>query len=215
MTLEPPERITAVIADDHPIVRQALRLALERRVGLTVSGEAANGLEAISATKRLQPALLLLDQAMPHAHGLDIVSEVKRWSPDTRIVVLTGLTGHGLLAALVDAGVEGLILKSESEDELVETVRRVLRGKRYLSAEVQRLLETRPTLNVLTLRELQILTRIANGESNVAIAGWLGISPKTVDNHRTNIMRKLNMHSAAELISFAVREGVLDTARHL
>lgn len=215
MTLEPPERITAVIADDHPIVRQALRLALERRAGLTVSGEAANGLEAISATKRLQPALLLLDQAMPHAHGLDIVSEVKRWSPDTRIVVLTGLTGHGLLAALVDAGVEGLILKSESEDELVETVRRVLRGKRYLSAEVQRLLETRPTLNVLTLRELQILTRIANGESNVAIAGWLGISPKTVDNHRTNIMRKLNMHSAAELISFAVREGVLDTARHL
>lgn len=213
--MDRPDRTTAVIAEDHPIVRRALRQTLERLPGLTVAEEAANGLEAISATKRLQPSLLLLDQAMPYAHGLEIVSEVKRWSPATRIVVLTGLTGHGLLAALVDAGVEGVLLKSDEEGELVEALTRILRGKRYLSGGVRRILDTAPALSRLTLRELQILTRIADGDTNAAIAKRLGISPKTVDNHRTNIMRKLNIHSAAELISFAVREGVLETAKHV
>jgi len=210
-----PGEALVVIADDHPIVRHALRAMLEQMPGITVAKAAANGIEAISAARKLQPTLMLLDQAMPHAHGLDIVSEVRRWSPGTKIVVLTALTGHGLLSALVDAGVEGLALKSDRETDLAAAVQHVLRGERYLSAGVRSILATKPAVSLLTLRELQILTRVANGDNNATIARRLGISPKTVDNHRTNIMRKLNLHSAAEMISFAVREGMLDTAKQL
>lgn len=205
---------TAVIADDHAILRHGLRTLLERVEGVTVVGEAEDGLQAIAETRRLRPSLLLLDQAMPLAQGLDVLVEVRRWSPATKVAMLTGLTGHGLLRALIAAGVDGLFLKRGDDADLIKAIPRILRGERVIADEVRRrLAEAAPV--ELTQRELQILSMLASGSSNVDIANRLHISRKTVDNHRTNLMRKLGVHSIVELVAHAVREGLIDSARQI
>jgi len=205
---------TAIIADDHSLVRNALRTVLDQIDGLSVVAEAANGLEAIAAAKAHKPSLLLLDHAMPYAHGVEVFAEVRRWSPETRIIVLTGLTAAGLLREFVDAGVDGLFLKRGDEQDLVRAIPDVLAGTRRIAPEIEQIIAMAGPAQSLTRREMQILDRIARGETNAEIAEVLNISPKTVDNHRTNIMRKLEVHSVAELLAYALREGLLEPAKH-
>lgn len=201
---------SVVIADDHPLVRNALRAILESIEGVEIAGEAANGLEAIALAKTTRPALLLLDMAMPLARGMEVYGEARRWSPDSRIAVVTGLTATGLLADWVSAGVDGLFLKTCPPAEMRHGFELLLSGGSYYSQAVLAALRDKPPTAELTQRERQILHLIAEGCSNDNIASRLSISPKTVDNHRTHLMAKLNVHSVAQLLAFALKEGLLD-----
>jgi len=213
-------RFQCVIADDHAIVRSGLRTAMEtpgliEQDGIEVVGEAANGLEAIAAVRRLRPHLLLLDVQMPHAGGIEVLLEARRWSPGTRIVVLTGISAPGKLAELVDAGVDGLFSKSTSNDELYAALPKIQRGGRKVSDHVIALLEDAPRISPLTDRERQILNLVVAGRSNKEMAEILGISVKTIDRHRTSMMQKLDVHSVAQLIAVALREGLIDSSAEL
>lgn len=214
------KRHTAIIADDHAIVRAGLRAALEtpgliEPAGLHVVDEAANGLDAIASVRLHKPALLLLDVQMPLAGGTEVVLETRRWSPDTRIVVLTGIGALGKLSELLEVGVDGLFSKATENDELYRALPLILRGGRHVSAHVLALLEAAPDRISLTDRERQTLNLIVSGRSNKEMATLLGISPKTIDRHRTNLMQKLGVHSVAQLIAFALQEGLIDPSTEL
>ena len=209
------QEFTAIIADDHKMLRDGIRQILNDVGGIDIIGEAEDGLQVISLVRQLRPDLLTLDIAMPYAQGIEIYGEVRRWSPDTRIVVFTGMTSIGLISELVSAGVDGLFMKRSDPGLLRDGLPLVLRGGKVIAPEVIELLENHETASGLTTRERQILSLIASGHSNREIADRLGVSIKTVDNHRTNLMRKLNVHSVAELLSYALREGYLDSSAQL
>lgn len=205
----------AVIADDHAVVRDGLRAILEEASEVKVVGEAENGLEAISLAKQLQPALLTLDAGMPLAKGMEVYVEVRRWSPQTRIIVITGFTAKGHLADWIAAEVDGLFLKSDAPDEMRKGFKIVLNGGSYVSKDALTVLEELPEAAPLTSRERQVLHLIADGYNNTEIAQRLGVSAKTVDNHRTRLMAKLDVHSVAQLIAYALKEGLLDQSSQL
>lgn len=211
---------TCVIADDHAIVRAGLRSALEspgliEENGITVLAEAANGLEAIAALRSHRPNLLLLDVQMPMAGGSEVLIEARRWSPDTKIVVLTGISAVGKLSELVDLGVDGLFSKATDNAGLYAALPAILRGSRKIAPEIETLLEASPRLSPLSDRERQTLNLIVAGRSNKEMAEILGISVKTVDRHRTSLMQKLDVHSVAQLIARALREGLIDPSTEL
>ena len=202
----------AVIADDHAILRHAVRAVLGQVGGFRIVAEAGDGLEAIAMVRRHRPALLTLDLAMPYAQGIGVFHEARRWSPDTRVVVFTGLTSRHLLGELVREGVDGLFMKNGDPQLLADALPLVMGGARVIAPEVSALVEDAPAQG-LTAREAQVLRLIAMGHANKAIAEHLGVSFKTVDHHRTNLMRKLGVHSTAELLGYALREGYLDHSR--
>lgn len=205
----------AVIADDHAIVRAGIRDALEKpglvtAQGITVVQEAADGLAAIAAVTQHKPDLLLLDVQMPLVGGVEALIEVRRISPDTKVVVLTGVTASGIVSALVDAGVDGLFSKADDNAELYQKLPGIVLGQRYIAASFMAILEKTAETEVLTGRENQILNLILSGQSNKEIARTLNISAKTVDKHRTSMMQKLNVHSVPQLMAHALREGLID-----
>lgn len=206
---------SAVIADDHAMLRGGIRQVLDEIGGIEVVAEASDGLEAISLARQHQPTLLTLDIAMPLAQGIEIYAEVRRWSPETRIVIFTGMTSVGLLSQLITSGVDGLFLKRSDPGAMRDAIPIILRGGKVIAPDVMELLENSEAPDVLTTRERQIISLIATGATNREIAERLGVSHKTVDNHRTNLMRKVNVHSVAELLSYALREGLLDTSTQL
>ena len=199
-----------VIADDHPLVRNALRDILSEIHGVEIAAEAENGVEAIALVKTQKPTLLTLDSGMPLASGMEVYGEVRRWSPDSRIAVVTGFTAVGQLADWVAAGVDGLFLKTCPPEEIRDGFALLLNGGTYYSKAVIATLEGAPDTPKLSVRERQVLHMIAEGRTNAEIAEQLSISPKTVDNHRTRLMAKLDVHSVAHLIAYALKEGLLD-----
>lgn len=201
--------LTAVIADDHPMIRQGLAQMLQT-AGITVMAEAADGLEAIAMVRRHNPQLLLLDVAMPYARGIEVFGEARRWSPDTRIVVFSGMTSAALIGELATAGADGIFLKREDLTALATSIPAILGGRQIFGPGVADLIASSGSPDI-TVREREVLGLVAQGLSNRDIGERLGISAKTVDNHRANLMRKLNVHSVAELMSFAMRERLLDT----
>ena len=201
-------------------MRSGLRSALEspdliEPDGIAVVAEAANGLEAISLVRQHRPSLMLLDVQMPLAGGTEVLLEARRWSPDTKIVVLTGISALGKLSELVEIGVDGLFSKAVANDELYTALPKILRGSRHIASEIKTLLEEQPKLSPLTDRERQTLNLIVSGRSNKEIAEVLGISAKTVDRHRTSLMQKLDVHSVAQLIAQALRNGMIDPSAEL
>lgn len=203
---------TAVIADDHALIRQGIRQILTS-AGLDVVAEASDGLEAIAMIRSHRPALLTLDIAMPYSRGIEVFGEARRWSPETRIIVFSGMTSTGLLSELADAGADAIFLKRDELESFSASIPKVMSGQRILGPGVRDLLDSTSSIETLTARERQILNLIAQGLNNRDIGARLGVSAKTVDNHRTNLMRKVNVHSAAELLALALREGLLDTNR--
>ncbi len=206
---------TAIIADDHEIVRQGLRTALEtpgivETNGLKVIAEATNGIDTITEVKIHKPDLLLLDIAMPFADGTEVVPEIKRYSPDTCIVVVTGSNTGSLVCNLIESGVEGMFFKGASLDELYQKLPLILRGGHYIAEPFMKAMEQQETKASLTNRERQILNMIVAGKTNKEMAELLFISPKTVDKHRTSMMTKLNVHSLVELLAYSLREGLID-----
>ncbi len=203
---------SAVIADDHEIVRDGLRSTLARvpDVDINVVGEAGNGIEAVTLVKKHKPHLLLLDITMPLASGEEILLDLRRWSPETKVVIFTAVTTPRVLASLVASEVDGAFAKGSSMDELVGALPIILNGGKYVAQEIIERMDAGPDpLEELTPRERQILTIVIAGKTNPEIADQLSISPKTVDKHRTSAMAKLNLHSVSELIGWAAREGLL------
>ena len=205
---------TAVIADDHALIRRGITQNLTS-AGLTVVAEAQNGLEAVAQVRSHAPALLTLDIAMPYARGIEVFGEARRWSPETKIIVLSGLPSVGLLRELDAAEADGIFLKRGDLAQFAQAVPRVLAGERVVSEEAQEMLAGANETADLTLRERQVLSLLAQGFGNKDISARLGVSVKTIDNHRTNLMRKLGAHSIAELLAFALREGLLDSSREI
>jgi DNA-binding NarL/FixJ family response regulator len=199
----------ALVVDDHSVVRLGLRRLLAG-IGITVIEEADNGIDAISRAKVTQPDIMLLDVSMPHAGGIEVFTEVRRWSPDTRVVVFTGVRSDGLLAQLVEFGVHGAFLKSDAPEELEAGLSAILQGGRIISRSVQELLAQAGGGRTLTRREGQILALLVDGYTTIEISERLCISPHTVRNHRANLMSKLDVHSISELMALAIREGLLD-----
>jgi DNA-binding NarL/FixJ family response regulator len=214
------DKYHAVIADDHAIVRAGLKDALEKPGlvepdGIEVVAEASDGISAIGKVKQHRPDLLLLDVSMPLAGGVEVLVETRRWSPETKVVVLTGVSAVGLVSNLIETGVDGLFSKASSNEELYEKLPGILRGKRCISEPFIQLLEAQPKPVLLTDRERQTLNMILSGRSNKEIAEGLGISIKTVDKHRTSLMQKLKVHSVPQLMALALKEGMIDPSIEL
>jgi DNA-binding NarL/FixJ family response regulator len=206
--------ISVLIADDHEIVRQAVADLLagapaDTGFSYRVVGTATNGLEALAQVKSLQPQLLFLDVAMPLASGAEILVDIKRWSPETRVVVFTGVTAPGLLAGIIEQGVCGLFSKASPVEVIRAKLPQILRGAQVVADELVDLIEQAEAANSLTARERQVLAMIVAGKSNKEIASELFLSPKTVDKHRTSLMNKLEVHSVAQLMAKAVRDGLV------
>lgn len=207
-------KYAVIIADDHMLVRESIKRILESTEQFEIVGETEDGLSTVALVKSLLPQLLVLDIAMPQATGVEVVEEVRRWSPKTKIAVVTGMNSKGLLQHVYESGVEGIFLKSGDTDSWVGDFLAICEGERKICDAVLSVVEENDGANALTGRERQILFSIARGETNAVIAERLGISANTVDKHRTKIMRKLGVHSAAELLARAFRDGLLDGASH-
>lgn len=210
----------AVIADDHQIVRDGLKAALEKpglveHNGVAVVAEAENGFEALAEVKLHKPDVLILDVSMPLAGGAEVITDIKRWSPETLIVILTGIDAPGLICNLLDAGVQGMFSKGAALDELYKQLPLILRGGKYIAENFVAVVERQQHNQSLTEREYQTLNMIIAGKNNREIAEIMSISPKTVDKHRTSLMKKLNTHSVAELIAYALREGLIDPVNNI
>jgi DNA-binding NarL/FixJ family response regulator len=208
------ENYSVVIADDHAIIRDAIQdLLLTESAGAgrqyQVVACAENGLQAIAAVKAHRPALLFLDINMPLAGGAEIIHDVRRWSPETRIVVFTGVTSANVLAGILEAGADGLFSKMSPAHEMQSRIPLLLMGERYVAEELHALISDNQQ-QVLTGRERQVLNMIVAGKSNKEIARELNISPKTVEKHRASVMAKLEVHSVAQLMARALRDGLID-----
>ena len=209
-SLPDPARLrTALIADDHPIVRGGVA-SIVQDLGLEIIADVSTGPDAISAAKSYKPDLAVLDISMPDAQGSEVFLEIKKHSPRTRVAVYTGLSSSGLLSDLLAAGVDGLFLKQGDPSLLERGLYLVVQGAKFVSPDVVALLEERPPGPELSPRERQILNLVTRGMTNAEIGDQLNISPKTVDNHRTSLMSKLDVHSLSELLAYALREGLLD-----
>ncbi len=178
--------------------------------GFDVVATTTSGLEAIALARRLHPDLLVLDFAMPDANGLEVFLEASRWSPQTRTAIVTGTPNTDLLHQLRDAGVHGLFMKSSAPALLCDGFLRIVAGETLFCPICEAHLQKARTPQNLSRRELEVLSCIAKGLTNAKTAERLGISPKTVDSHRTTLMRKLGVNSTASLVIRAVRDGLID-----
>lgn len=202
--------ISLIIADDHAFTLQGMQRSLQSRREFTLLAATGKGVEAIALARRLRPDLALLDHAMPDANGLEVFSEIRRWSPETRSVIVTGSESAKTLQSLINAGVHGLFLKTQDPREICAGLIRVAGGEMVHAAPVLAILDTATNNSSITRREREVLLAISRGLSNPGIAQELSISPKTVESHRASLMRKLDVHSSAALIVRAVRDGLLN-----
>lgn len=210
--------LSILIADDHEVVRRGIRAILEARPEWKVCGEAATGREAAEKAEKLRPDLVLLDLAMPETDGLEAVQRILACCPGTKILVLTMSDSGEIASRVLAAGASGLVLKSDAARDLVRAIQSIEKDKPFLSPEVTRLIighlaktsTPGPSKGNVTPRELEVLKLLALGRTNKEVATALEISAKTVDAHRSNIMRKLNLRSYSDLIQYAIRHQIID-----
>ena len=206
-----PVRI--LLAEDHMIVRQGLRALLEQ-AGMVVIAEASDGHEALRRAHEHPPDVAVLDIAMPHLNGLETARRLRETVPQTKIVLLTMHTEEPYVLEALQAGTVGYVLKTQAAGDLVQAIRDVLQGAVYLSPRVTNTVVqaylTGASLppDPLTTREREVLQRIAEGQTTKEIAAHLGLSVKTVESHRVNLMRKLDIHETATLVRYAIRRGL-------
>jgi DNA-binding NarL/FixJ family response regulator len=209
-----------VVAEDHKILREGLISLLAGRDDIKVVGEAEDGLEAIRRVDQLQPDLVLLDLSMPRMDGLSAIREIKNRSPKTKILALTIHESEDFILEAFKSGADGYCLKDASSSELLMAIKSVLSGKRYLSPgisekvlegyiEGRKTLKTSSSWDTITQREKEILKMVGEGYKNREIADFLCISTKTVEKHRSNIMRKLDIHTASGLTALAIEKGLV------
>jgi len=212
-------RITVLLADDHAVVRLGLRALIEDESDLALVGEAGDGLEVLPMVERLRPDVLVLDLIMPGLNGLEILREIPRRAPHTRVVVLSMHANEAYVLEALRHGAMGYVLKGSNAAELVRAVRSAAAGQRYLSpplsersldAYAQQAQSPQPDLyESLTAREREVLHLAAEGHTSTEIAKRLFISPRTVETHRSNLMRKLGLETQTELVRYALRRGIV------
>jgi len=212
-----PDPVTKILlADDHTIVRQGLKLIISSHADLQVIGEAANGREVLELAEKLKPDLILMDVAMPELNGIEATRRLHQISPRTKVLVLSMHKEAVYVREILKAGARGYILKDAIDTELISAIQSVARGDGYISPAVSGTLLsdyrqniTNP-LDLLSSREREVLQLIAEGKTNKEVATRLNLSVYTVDSHRGKIMEKLNLHSTGELVRFAMKQGLVD-----
>jgi DNA-binding NarL/FixJ family response regulator len=209
-----------LLADDHTLVRQGFRRILEEQPEWRVVAEAGNGLEAVSLAADFQPDIVILDIGMPKLNGLEAARQIKKKAPDARVLILSMHADEVHIAKAVEAGAAGYLLKDSADSELVKAVTATAEGKSYFSPAAAAVLldEYRRTLarrgvtdryELLSDREREVLQLMAEGHSTKAIAAVLGVSPATIETHRAHVFEKLDLHSVAEAVLYAVRRGLI------
>lgn len=212
--------IRILLADDHGVVRKGLRFLIERQSGMEVVGEAQDGREAIRLAEELDPTIIIMDIAMPKLNGIDATAQIVRRNPGIGVIILSMHSDEGYLVRVLAAGARGYLLKDSAELDLVQAIQTVVQGKPFFSPQIaQTLLEDylrqlqqrglQDSYDLLTEREKEILQLLAEGKSNKEVASLLDLSVYTVETHRANLMQRLNLHSTAEIVLYAVRKRII------
>jgi two-component system response regulator NreC len=213
-------KIRLLLVDDHAVVRTGLRMMLEGENDIDIVGEAENATDALNQISQLYLDVILMDIGLPDMSGIEATRKIKELAPEIAVVALTIHEDEEYFFKMLDAGASGYVPKRAAPEELMSAIRITAQGEVYLYPSLAKLLvsdyltqskqpQKQATLDGLTPREYEVLTLLADGDSNVEIAEQLSISPKTVARHRENIMGKLNLHSRAELVKYAIRKGII------
>ncbi len=218
-------KISIILADDHTLVRQALRLLLDAEKDFAVIAETPDGLEAVRLVERLDANVLVVDLTMPSLNGLEVIRQVRQKSPETRIVVLSMHSSEPHVLQALRNGAAGYVLKDSCAEDLVRAIREVMAGRRYLTSPlcdraVQAYVDTaaKPRVDIyetLTTREREVLQMASEGYTSGEIGVRLFISPRTVEVHRANLMRKLSLKNQTQLIRYALKRGLLPSEEPL
>jgi two-component system response regulator NreC len=212
--------VRILLADDHTVMRNGLRLLLERQPYLRVVGEAADGREAVELAAAEKPDVIVMDIAMPHLNGVEAARQIVIRNPQTAVVILSMHSDESYVIRSLKAGARAYLLKDSAEADLIGAIDAVMDGKSFFSPAVRKILKedymhqleemgAEDTYELLTNREREVLQLVAEGKSNKEVANLLNLSLYTVETHRTHILQKLNLHSVPELILYAVRKGII------
>ncbi len=214
------DQVRILLADDHNILRDGMRLLLERQPGFSVVGEAADGREIVQLTQVLAPDVVVMDIAMPNMNGIEATRRIVEKFPQTGVVILSMHYDESYVIRSLKAGARAYLLKDAMKAELIAAIRSVAEGRSFFSPRISRILQedyvealgrkgSDDTYDLLTEREREILQLVAEGRTNKEIANTLNVSLYTVDTHRTHILQKLILHSVPEVILYAVRKGII------
>ncbi len=214
------ERIRILLSDDHNILREGMRLLLERQPGFVVVGEASNGRETLDLVENHQPDVVVMDIAMPNMNGIEATRRITEKHPRMAVVILSMHYDESYVIRSLKAGARAYLLKDAMKAELIAAIHAVAEGRSFFSPKISRILQedyvqalgrkgADDSYELLTDREREILQLVAEGKTNKEIANTLGLSLYTVDTHRTHILQKLNLHSVPEVILYAVRKGII------
>jgi two-component system response regulator NreC len=212
--------IRILLADDHTVIRRGLRALLERQNGFAVVAEAADGREAVETAAAVGPDVAVIDIGMPNLNGIEAARRITEKRPETAIVILSMHADESYVLRALKSGARGYLLKDSPEEDLINAIRAVHTGKAFFSPEISKMLAedymrqmrqrgVEDSYELLTPREREILQMLGEGNSNKEVATKLNLSLHTVETHRGNILEKLNLHSTAEMILYAVRKGIV------
>lgn len=206
------------IVDDHDIIREGLKTILRRQPDYEVIGEAKDGEEALEKVSSLKPDILLLDITMPKKTGLEIIEQVLRKSPSTKILIISVHKANAYVLKALQSGVKGYLSKENAADDLLQALRKIVSGQVYLDAQASDYLlkkvskpqEEMAAQSLLTDRETDVLRLVAEGKAAKEIAALLSLSPRTVENYKNNMLRKLGLHRTSDLIKYAIKNKIID-----
>jgi len=212
--------IRILLADDHTVVRKGLRLLLESQPRFVVIAEAADGREAVALAAQHRPDVVVMDEAMPMLNGIEAARQITAKWPQTAVVFLSMHSDEGYVLKALKAGARAYLLKDSAETDLIQAVKAVSEGKAFFSPAIGKMLvedyirqmrdrQVEDSYDLLTTREREVLQLLAEGKNNKDVAAILNLSLYTVETHRSNILEKLNLHSGADLILYAIRKGVI------
>jgi DNA-binding NarL/FixJ family response regulator len=216
-------RITVLLAEDHAIVREGFRSLLKHERDIEVVGEAETGRQAVQLTRKLRPAVVVMDIAMPLLNGLEATRQIRKELPDTKVLILSAHSDDAYVEQVSELGASGFLLKQTSSHNLATAIREVQKGNTFYSPAISKRLKGRDQKaqdregnfkqkhNRLSSREVEVLQLIAEGKPNKQVATELGVSFKTVDKHRQHLMAKLNIHDIAGLTRYAIAEGIIES----
>jgi DNA-binding NarL/FixJ family response regulator len=218
------KRITVLLAEDHQIVREGFRLLLEHESDIEIVGEAESGRQAVQLTRKLRPAVVVMDIAMPLLNGLEATRQIRKDFPGTKVLILSAHSDDAYVEQAAVLGASGFLLKQTSSHNLATAIREVQKGNTFYTPSISRRVRDRNQKSVdrdgnfnqkgnrLSSREAEVLQLIAEGKPNKQVAAELGVSFKTVDKHRQHLMAKLNIHDVAGLTRYAISAGIIENS---